>query len=138
MPRNPKRQCTYPGCSSLTTDTRCEAHPRAGSWSDPRRGTAESRGYGSEWRKIRKQVLERDHYLCQVARKEGRIELASEVDHIISKEEWRRRYGTLDGVDAISNLQSIGHDRHVEKTQREANAERVKNVSRETNNAPKR
>lgn len=75
-----------------------------------------ARGYGTAWDKLRLQILERDHYVCQLAKAEGRIEPASEVDHVISKEAWKRTYGTLNGVDNPSNLQSVGHERHKAKT----------------------
>jgi 5-methylcytosine-specific restriction protein A len=82
-------------------------------------GTAESRGYGSAWKKLRLQILKRDNYLCQVAAAEGRVEPAHEVDHIISKAKWLELHGSLHGVDDPSNLQAINRDRHKIKSMQE-------------------
>lgn len=49
---------------------------------------------------------------------------ATQVDHRISKGEWKRRFGTLEGVDDDSNLQAINADCHEAKTAREALAAR--------------
>lgn len=48
--------------------------------------------YGSAWRKVRRLVLERDEWLCQI-RGEGCLVRASEVDHRIS---WRDGGSVLD------------------------------------------
>jgi 5-methylcytosine-specific restriction protein A len=80
------------------------------------RGTAESRGYGWKWKKLRSQILLRDRYLCQVSLKSGLVIPATEVDHIVSKAEWFRRHGNLDRVDDPSNLQAISKEEHEKKT----------------------
>ena len=79
------------------------------------------RGYGSRWTKTRLRILQRDCYMCQCAdcKREDRVCIADEVDHIVSKADWLKRHGSLDGVDAESNLQAIAHDCHVIKTMRE-------------------
>jgi 5-methylcytosine-specific restriction protein A len=88
-------------------------------WSElPRR----ERGYGPEWDRLRKRILERDQYLCQPCKRRGGYEPASEVDHIVSKAHWMKLYGTLDGVDAETNLQAISHRCHIAKTQAENGA----------------
>lgn len=122
MPPSPKRQCNYPGCKVLTATARCPEHTdlNTGKFGDRNRASAKERGYGWEWTKLRLAVLKRDQYQCQVAKREGRLEVADEVDHIINKATWLQRYGTLDGVDDPSNLQAIGKARHDEKSQGEA------------------
>ena len=75
--------------------------------------TNTQRGYGSSWRKLRKRVMDRDSWLCQVCLKAGRITPATEVDHIIPK--------SKGGDDSMHNLQAIcRYPCHAEKTQREA------------------
>jgi len=51
------------------------------SWRDDKR-TAAQRGYGSRWRKARETYLRRNP-LCVYCQKEGRIEVATVVDHKI-------------------------------------------------------
>lgn len=125
MAKAAPRPCTAPGCGLLVHDGsgRCEKHPKP-KWAKraPLAGTTTERGYGYAWRKLRKQILERDQYLCQVALGEGRVESATEVDHVINKALWLDLHGTLAGVDDPSNLQAISSARHAEKTQREAQA----------------
>lgn len=76
------------------------------------RGTRHQRGYGSQWDKLRKLVLEFDKYLCQPCKRAGRVTPATEVDHIKPK--------SLGGEDDADNLESICTDCHKDKTQREA------------------
>lgn len=38
--------------------------------------------HSKEWQVVRRQVLDRDHYLCQVCKRAGRITPASTVHHI--------------------------------------------------------
>jgi len=75
-----------------------------------------ARGYGSRWEKVRKLALERDRYLCQEHLRKGRVEPATEVDHIISKVKWVELHHTDAGDDDLTNLQSLCHACHVEKT----------------------
>ena len=76
------------------------------SWNHDRSTTA--RGYGWRWQKLRRQILERDKYLCQPCREAGRITQAKAVDHIRSK--------ANGGTDDPSNLRAICEDCHTEKT----------------------
>lgn len=87
-------------------------------WTDSRRGSRHARGYGSEWDRLRVQILKRDNYLCQCqdCRALGRIKPASEVDHIVNKAQG--------GTDDPSNLQAINPDCHRVKSAREAAAGR--------------
>ena len=61
---------------------------------------------------LRKSILARDCELCQVCFAAGRVTLAREVDHIVSKE--------MGGSNDPSNLQSICKPCHQLKTQIEA------------------
>jgi 5-methylcytosine-specific restriction protein A len=67
------------------------------------------RGYGYKWQRLRKHILERDHYLCQVCgRPTGR---SGNVDHIVAK--------SKGGTDDPDNLQTLCHGCHSSKTARE-------------------
>jgi 5-methylcytosine-specific restriction enzyme A len=123
MPNAAPKPCSQ--CGALVHDgsTRCVAHKvKAGSFADSRRGSRHERGYGAAWVKVRARVLRQAGGLCQCAECQatGRVRLATEVDHITSKAEWRRLHGTLAGVDADSNLQAINAECHRRKTQAEA------------------
>lgn len=115
MPPKAKRPCRKPMCPAKTDSKSgyCAAHaPLASGWNQPGRATAEQRGYGSEWRKLAKAVLERDRYLCQCEDCGGKRLPATEVDHKIPK--------SRGGTDDFDNLQAINDDCHRRKTQREA------------------
>lgn len=77
------RPCARPGCPELVTDDpRCPTHRRARRRrQDDRRGSSTARGYGSRWQRIRKSLLAR-YPLCVMCQAEGRVEAATEVDHI--------------------------------------------------------
>lgn len=79
----------------------------------------QARGYGAQWTKLRKVVMERDKGLCQVSLKKGRIVRADQVDHIVSKAEGKRRGWTDEQIDALSNLQAISKAEHLIKTEEE-------------------
>lgn len=84
-------------------------------WSASPRGTAEARGYGNEWRKLRAQVLA-DEPLCRTHRLAGRSVVAVTVDHIRPKH--------LGGTDERSNLQPLCKPCHKAKTAAESAAQR--------------
>lgn len=91
--------------------------PRSGwRWSSAERG-----GYGKQWRKLRKVVLERDQYLCQCVycKQSGSPRLASEVDHVVSKAKAIMLGWSQSSIDALSNLQAINKDCHERKTREE-------------------
>lgn len=91
-------------------------------WSDSRRGSRQSRGYGSDWDRLRAKILKRDQYLCQCqdCSELERIRPATQVDHIVNK--------AAGGTDDPNNLQSINAVCHKIKTAREAKAARALNV----------
>jgi 5-methylcytosine-specific restriction protein A len=66
------------------------------------------RGYGTEWTRIRKAILERDCHLCQTCRRAGRVTNANIVDHILSK--------SKGGTDDERNLEAICKLHHDKKT----------------------
>lgn len=77
------------------------------SWpTTPRR----ERGYGPEWDRLRKEILERDQHLCRcrTCREAGLVKVATEVDHIVPK--------AKGGTDEPSNLQAINRECHKRKT----------------------
>lgn len=105
------KPCAHSGCPSLSYDDsgRCPTHQRTeGKFADPYRGSRHERGYGSEWDKKRRQILERDHRLCQPCLRVGLIAAARQVDHIVPKESG--------GTDDDENLQSICIPCHKAKT----------------------
>ncbi len=127
MPRAAPKPCVSCGVLVADGSGRCDAHKvRRGTFSDRDRGTATERGYGAAWRKLRDYVMRRDGGLCRCAECTalGRVRPAHDVDHIVSKAEWRRRHGTLAGVDALDNLQAINRDCHQAKTAAERAAGR--------------
>lgn len=121
MPTSPPKPCTV--CGTLVRDgsSRCEAHKRVetGKFNDKRRGSRQSRGYGTSWDKLRLTILARDHGLCQVCAGQGILKVGNSVDHIVNKADWERRYGTLAGVDEPQNLRCICTECHKAKTARE-------------------
>lgn len=74
------------------------------------------RGYGSEWDKLRRQILERDKGLCQPCRRAGRARPATQVDHIVSKAKAKTMRWSEARVNAETNLQAICKSCHDEKT----------------------
>ena len=113
MPARLKRACRYSGCSGTTTHRSgyCEKHqPTESSWApwQRKKGSSSQRGYGSEWRKLRAMILERDNHLCQEHLKQGVIKAGHHVDHIVSKAQ--------EGTDEPSNLQTLCHSCHAHKT----------------------
>lgn len=72
----------------------------------------QSRGYGAQWDKLRKVILQRDSYLCQCedCKRGKKVLPANEVHHIKGKADG--------GTDDPANLISINHDCHVRETQR--------------------
>lgn len=73
-------------------------------------GNRHARGYGSAWERLRKRVLRRDKYLCQIQTHcEGRA--ANEVDHRVPK--------AAGGTDEPDNLQAACSRCHKAKTAQE-------------------
>lgn len=117
MPPRPLKPCAHKGCALLTSSQsgRCNIHQvKPGSFSDSRRGSAASRGYGAGWRKLREQVMHRDGGQCVQCMSVGRFVRATAVDHIKPKSQG--------GTDDLNNLQAICNRCHDEKTAKESQA----------------
>lgn len=82
---------------------------------DQGRGSANERGYGHRWQRLRLMFL-RAHPLCVVCGQAGRVVAATDVDHIVAKRDG--------GADAWDNLQSLCHACHSRKTMSELNQRR--------------
>lgn len=110
MPSTPCRSSRCPNLvKSRAMKGYCDEHAaQRGSWSRRRTGSTTERGYGHAWQKLRKEVLQRDGYLCVTCSKSGRYVPASDVDHILNK--------ASGGTDALSNLQSLCKKCHRTKT----------------------
>ena len=115
MPTRPKKACAFPGCGAVTTARYCAEHQPKEEYGWDRfrpSGATTARGYGARWRRLRNLVLIRDHHMCVLCGLDGRIERATDVDHITPK--------SSGGTDAMDNLQSLCTRHHREKTGREA------------------
>lgn len=105
------KPCSHVGCGVLVRDgsARCTAHKiRDGAFGDARRGSPAERGYGTDWRKLREQILKRDLGLCQACAANGRTQPARHVDHVIPKAQG--------GTDHVNNLQALCVPCHKRKT----------------------
>lgn len=87
------------------------ANATTSNWQHDRR-SRHARGYGTAWDKARKQAMQRDMWLCQPCKRQGRATPATECDHITPKSQG--------GTDKLHNLQAICHECHATKTQKEA------------------
>jgi len=81
-------------------------------------GSRQSRGYGPEWQRVRKVVLERDGQLCQCkhCKSEGRTAIATEVDHVVSRANAKAMGWSKERTEHPANLQAINTDCHMRKT----------------------
>jgi 5-methylcytosine-specific restriction enzyme A len=83
MPSKAKKPCSYPMCPNLTTERYCDEHKKKiNKQYDQQRGTAAQRGYDARWRKARKYFLSKNP-LCVRCMEQGRLTIATVVDHII-------------------------------------------------------
>lgn len=85
MPRRSQAICAHPGCNTLSDSRYCQQHAAAQQQqrkqADKRRGSAASRGYGSQWRKARVVYLA-EHPLCKHCKAQGLLTPATIIDHI--------------------------------------------------------
>lgn len=80
------------------------------------------RGYGTEWSKLRLDILRRDNGLCQCEQCKGgqiRVRIATEVHHIVSKAKAETLGWTKAQTDDPSNLSAINRDCHKRETAKE-------------------
>ena len=89
-------------------------------WAHPGRESRHARGYGRQWERLRKQILERDSYLCQPCLRTGRPTPAAAVDHILAK--------AKGGTDSLENLEAICRPCHLDKTMREQGRRRKRPI----------
>jgi 5-methylcytosine-specific restriction protein A len=75
------------------------------------RPTPSQRGYGAEWRSIRKLALHRDRYQCQRCGWTGDQRNPLTVDHVIAK--------SRGGSDDLANMQTLCKRCHGVKTGRD-------------------
>lgn len=111
MSRPPRLRCLKPTLPMASSPL---AKARTGNslWRpDAERGTAAQRGYGSAWRKLRAQVMERDEHLCQSCLKVDKVTVATQVDHVTPK--------AAGGTDDLSNLRALCRACHDAKSRRE-------------------
>jgi hypothetical protein len=111
----PHRACITPGCrgkipilADRKTPSRCN-QCRGRSWSNP--PPANLYAYGGSWPVIRKKVLERDGYHCQLRFPDICIGKATEVDHIIQPE--------AGGGSDLANLRAVCVRCHARRTGRQ-------------------
>ena len=84
MPRKPKRPCSYPGCPELTDDRYCEQHQSLVNkqYNKYQRDPESNKRYGRSWKRIRDRYI-KTHPLCEECQRQGRLNPAEEVHHII-------------------------------------------------------
>lgn len=114
MPARAPTPCRKPGCGKLAPGGKgyCEAH-RNVQWEQHQQGkTRHERGYGWQWEKTRKQVIQRDKGLCQRCLTAGKVTAGNECDHIIPK--------ARGGSDDLSNLRLLCRPCHRAVTARDA------------------
>lgn len=113
MGRSAQRPCTWPGCGVLTDTGRCERHKRRYNVHADKRKPGERRFYDKrEWRDRIRPMQLRIHPLCEGCKAEGRIAVATEVDH---------RDGNPEN-NTSANLSSLCKPCHSRKTVREDGA----------------
>jgi len=90
MGQRPKRQCSEPGCFTLTRQSKCEQHAKQVSKTrrvyDATPGRrADHRFYSSDqWRRVRRSVLA-SNPLCVRCQERGRTTAATEVHHVVPR-----------------------------------------------------
>lgn len=100
--------CAAPGCSRLVRRGRCQEHARK-PWAQ--RLSRQDRGYGAEWERLRREVLEEEDHICRYC---GRP--ATTVDHMVPKFQG--------GTDDRGNLCACCRSCQASKAGREGNAGR--------------
>lgn len=69
--------------------------------------------HSREWQAVRLQVLDRDHYLCQVCKRAGRITPAATVHHIVPvRVDWSKR---LDPANLETICRACHNAEHTER-----------------------
>lgn len=76
----------------------------------------QSRGYGAEWEKVRKLVIERAKGLCEKCDAEGRVARGRDVDHKVPKAQAKKLRWSDAKTDHPSNLWFLCKPCHDAKT----------------------
>jgi len=114
MPRKAKIPCSYQGCPTLIesgTGNYCKEHMKLKNkvYSKTRDDKETITEYKTaRWQRVRKIVLQRDNYLCQICKEKT----AEMVDHIVEVKDGGAFY-------ELSNLQSLCNKCHALKTKQE-------------------
>ena len=111
-----RRACLHSGCPNhfeidpyaLRKPSYCPEH-RGKAWE--RKPRANLYAYGSDWQAVRKRVLERDGYKCQLRYADICIGRASQVDHIVQPE--------AGGGSDLANLRAVCVRCHARRTGRQ-------------------
>lgn len=86
MPVSAPSPCRYVGCRKLVRSGFCDDHgasrQHAKKVYDKARGSSTQRGYNYRWQKSRLVFLD-EHPLCVYCQREGRVVVATVVDHVI-------------------------------------------------------
>ena len=117
MPSLPLKNCTKPGCPTLTAGGgRCPAHASKARRMffreyDSHRPTSDKRGYDFNWYKVRRLKLSINP-LCQMCQEDGRYVKADIVHHIQTIEEHPELRLTLTNLLSVCNYHhSMIHNR---------------------------
>jgi len=89
---------------------------RAQGWAQTTTDGTTARGYGWAWQQLRERILQRDCGLCQECKRNGKVKLGTEVDHIVQAADG--------GTDEDHNLELLCHDCHADKTAAEGGKRR--------------
>lgn len=108
MPKKPPHPCRHPGCPALTDGAYCVDHRQQ----HEHRQSAAARGYDAKWQRARLRYL-REHPLCVTCCRQGRLTVASVVDHIVPHRGDEQRFWDR------SNWQALCKPCHDAKTARE-------------------
>jgi 5-methylcytosine-specific restriction enzyme A len=82
MPLAAPRPCRHSGCSKTSSHSYCDEHRQAETAQRERwRGSPASRGYDSQWKRVRLQALKLANYLCVRCLEQGRVTPARDVHH---------------------------------------------------------
>src|SRR5699024_11029210 len=116
----PMKQCNHPACRNLIpfdveycaqhTHMRREKHHRYDTVRNREDKQYRDIYYSTKWRKLRKQIVLRDNYMCQYCLNKGLYKQADVVYHIIEvKDDITKAYDP-------ENMQSLCHACHNKKT----------------------
>jgi 5-methylcytosine-specific restriction protein A len=105
VPYKPPSPCAYPGCPKLTSGRYCTEHQKQvnSHYNHFQREPETSKRYGAAWRRIRDRYI-KEHPLCELCKKEGRLVPAEIVYHVLPLSEG--------GTNDTRNLMSLCESHH--------------------------